>query len=298
MLFRSSTAVASAPASGVAPWWAYTAPHQPRTFETAGTMGIMAKHFYSRFKPAEFNEKTGLLIGSGPYMLENPETWTPGNGVTLHRNPRYWGPQETFDRMVFTEIREEAAEMVLYGNQEHDLIRCTPEMYDKLTADQRIMAFSRKYRYASPYNGYSYIGWNQKRTINGVEKPTPFSNPRVRRAMTQLIDRERLARDIFRGYATVASGPFAPTSPQSDPSIKPWPYDEKQARELLRQAGFEDRNKDGVLEDPDGKPFKFKLTYPGGSEIYEKIILFLRDNFARGGVAMEPERLEIGRAHV
>jgi peptide/nickel transport system substrate-binding protein len=225
-------------------------------------------------------------------MLENPETWAPGNGVKLIRNPRYWGTPETFDRISFSEIQEEAAEMVMYGNQEHDMIRCTPEMFDKLTADERIMKFSQKFRYSSPYGGYSYIGWNQKRMKNGVETTTLFADKRVRQAMTMLIDRERMAKDIFRGYATVASGPFAPNGPQSDPKVKPWPYDEKKAKELLKEAGFADKDGDGVLDGPDGNPFKFTLTYPGGQDIYEKIILFLRDNLARGGIVMEPERLD------
>ena len=77
-------------------------------------------------------------MGSGPYMLENPENWAPGNGVKLLRNPRYWNTTATFDRISFTEIQEESAEMVQYGNQEHDLIRCTPEQYKKLLGDPRM----------------------------------------------------------------------------------------------------------------------------------------------------------------
>ncbi|MCS7034118.1 MAG: ABC transporter substrate-binding protein, partial [Phycisphaerae bacterium] len=238
-----------------------------KNFETAATINIMPRHFYSRFTPNQFNERVGLLMGSGPYMLENPETWTPGNGVTLLRNPRYWGVEPTFDRIVFNEIQEESAEMVRYGNQQHDVIRCTPEVFERLTRDQRIMGFSNKFRYTTPYGGYSYIGWNQRRKIDGRDTPTPFADTRVRRAMTMLIDRERMAREIYLGYATVASGPFAPNGPQSNPEIKPWPYDEAAARALLEEAGFADRNRDGVIEGSDGKPLRFVLSYPGGAEI-------------------------------
>jgi peptide/nickel transport system substrate-binding protein len=263
-----------------------------KNFEAAAGQSVMPKHFYSRFTPSQFNEKTGLLMGSGPYMLENPETWTPGNGATLIRNPRYWNTPATFDRIAFSEIQEESAEMVRYGNQEHDLIRCTPEQYKKLLNDPRIMGFSNNFKYFSPYSGYSYVGWNQRRKDNGKDVVTRFDDKRVRQAMTMLIDRERMAREIFLGYATVATGPFAPKGPQSDPDVKPWPYDVAQATKLLAEAGYEDRDKDGVIEGADGQPFKFKLTYPGGAEIYEKMVLFLRDNFARGGIIMEPERLD------
>lgn len=263
-----------------------------KNFEAAAGMNVMPKHFYSKFSPTQFNERTGLLMGSGPYMLENPENWTPGGGVTLVRNPRYWAVPAAFDRILFNEIQEEAAEMVRFGNQEHDLIRCTPEQYEKLISDPRIMTFADKYRYASPYSGYSYIGWNQSRKAGDEEIETPFADKRARRAMTMLIDRERMAKEIFLGYAEVASGPFAPKGPQSDPTVEPWPYDPTRAKQLLAELGYEDRDKDGVIEGPDGKPFRFKLTYPGGQDIYEKMILFLRDNFARGGIVMEPERLD------
>jgi peptide/nickel transport system substrate-binding protein len=263
-----------------------------KNFETAASLDILPKHFYSKFTPSQFNERVGLLLGSGPYMLDNPENWSPGNGVTLIRNPRYWGVPATFDRITFHEIQEEAANMVMYGNQEHDIIRCTPEMYVKLIADSRIMGFSNNFEVVSPYNGYSYIGWNQLRKKDGRDVATPFADKRVRQAMTMLIDRERMAKEIYLGYATVASGPFAPNGPQSDPEVKPWPYDPERAKKMLADAGFQDRDGDGVIESADGKPLRVVLTYPGGQEIYEKIVLFLRDNLARGGVVLEGERLD------
>ena len=255
-------------------------------FETIAGQPILAKHFYGQYTPNQFNESVGLLLGSGPYQLPNPTTWTPGTPVVLERNRRYWGPRPTFDQIRFHEVQEEAAQMVLYGNQEHDSIFCTPEMYDRLIADQRIMSFSNALKYDSPYRGYSYIGWNQSR----AGKPTVFADKRVRQAMTMLIDRERMVREIFRGYGSVATGPFSPLSPQSNKEIQPHPYNVAEARRLLAEAGFIDRNGDGIIDGPDGQPFRFKLLYPGGSDIYEKLVLFMRDGFAQGGIVMEPDR--------
>ncbi len=261
-------------------------------FEVAAFTQILPKHFYSKFTPKEFNEKVGLLLGSGPYMLENPETWTPGNGVTLVRNPRYWGVSPTYDRMIFHEIEDTAAEEVSFGNQEQDLIRALPETYERLIHDKRIMGLANAYEVPNPYSGYYYIGWNEKRKIDGRETSTAFADKRVRQAMTLLIDRERINKEVLLGYATVASGPFQPDNPQSDPAIKPWPFDPERAKKLLQAAGFEDRNKDGILEDPAGIPLKFKLSYPGGNQTIEKMVFLVRDNLAKGGVAMEPNRLD------
>jgi peptide/nickel transport system substrate-binding protein len=68
------------------------------------------------------------------------------------------------------------------------------------------------------------------------------------------------------------------------PDVQPWPFDPKRAREQLASCGFVDKNGDGVLEGPDGQPFRFTLTYPSKSDISQRIGLFLKDSFARGGV--------------
>jgi len=133
--------------------------------------------------------------------------------------------------------------------------------------------------------GYTYIAWNQKRD----GKPTIFADKRVRQAMTMLTDRERICQEVMLGYATVASGPFANQSKQNDPAIKPWPYDPQRAKALLREAGFEDRDGDGVLESKSGEPLRFKLSYPSSSEVYTRVVLFLKDSYAKGGVALEPD---------
>ncbi|MEX0614491.1 MAG: ABC transporter substrate-binding protein, partial [Methylophaga sp.] len=75
------------------------------SLQLAGSLEILPAHFYSRYleKPQTFNESRGLLMGSGPYRLADPENWTPDLGaVELQRNPRYWGPVDpSFDRILW-----------------------------------------------------------------------------------------------------------------------------------------------------------------------------------------------------
>lgn len=262
------------------------------SFETVGGTSIMSKAFYGKFTPDQFNERTGLLIGTGPYKLEDPENWAPGKPMELVRNDRYWGVAPTFDRLVFREVEDESAEMVMLGNGEIDILPCLPEQYEKLLKDERILKMTQHYKYPSPLNGYSYIGWNQERTDDGTTKPTAFADKRVRRAMTMLIDRDRIAKETFMGYATVASGPFDPNGPQSAPDVKPLPYDEPRAKALLAECGFADKNGDGVIEGPDGRPFKFKLSYPSGSATIQRVVFFLKDSFSRAGIIMDPDPLD------
>lgn len=272
-------------------YFSFTDPYF-QSFETVVSLSVMSRKFYSRFTPNEFNERTGLLIGTGPYRLENPEDWTPGKSVELVRNRRYWGVEAPFDRLVYREIEDEAAEEVTFGNGEMDIYACQPEQYERLLKRPEILAMSQHFKYPSPLNGYTYVGWNQKRKKGSEWVSTPFDDKRVRQAMTLLIDRDRIGKEVFLGYATTASGPFNPDGPQSAPGLKPWPFDEKRGKELLAQAGFADRNGDGAIEGPDGKPFGFKLSYPSGSATFQRVVLFLKDSFARAGIKMEPDPMD------
>ena len=75
-------------------------------------------------------------------------------------------------------------------------------------------------------------------TSSAEGKKTLFADKRVRQAMTMLADRERMAKELYRGYAIVAKGTFSAQSQQSDPAVKPLPYDPQHAKALLKEAGF------------------------------------------------------------
>jgi peptide/nickel transport system substrate-binding protein len=140
----------------------------------------------------------------------------------------------------------------------------------------------------SPTAGYSYIAWNQERD----GEPTRFADPRVRRAMSHLTDVERLIEEVMLGYAERAISPFSPRSDQHNPELEPIPYDVERALELLAEAGYKEKNDDGLLVNADGEPFSFELVYFQDNEDTRRIALFLRDLYARAGIEMEPRPTE------
>ena len=259
----------------------------------AGGMNILAKHFYEPYleEPERFNQSKGLLFGSGPYRLSDPKGWTPDKGVVeLERNPRYWGPvQPSFNRIIWKIIENETARLTSYRNGEIDTYSAQAREYKKrLLKDEQLMARSQNFEYLPPTTGYRYIGWNQKRK----GKPTRFADKRVRQAMTYLSDKQRIVDEIMLGYGEPAVGPFNPQGKQHASDLKVRHLDIEKAKDLLKQAGYEDRNGDGLLEDESGKPFRFELVYPQGSEQYTSLVLFLKDAYARAGVQLVPKATE------
>lgn len=258
----------------------------------AGSLSIMPAHFYAGYlkKPQKFNESKGLVLGSGPYRLSDPKGWTPDKGlVELVRNPRYWGSaQPSFDRIIWKIIENDSARLTTFRNQDIDMYSARPIEYNKLLKDKQLKKRTQHFNYMSPIAGYSYIAWNQKRN----KKPTRFSDKRVRQAMTYLTDRDRLNNEIMLGYAETAISPFSPRSKQHDKSLSPRKYNPKKAKSLLMQAGYTDRNGDGVLEDENGKPFSFELVYFQDSEDTKRMVLLLKDIYARAGIILKPKPTE------
>lgn len=255
------------------------------SFSLAAGLSVMPKHFYSKFTPKQFNESVGYLMGTGPYRLKDPESWKPGTTVELVRNERYWGVPGPFNRLLYYEVENDAAELTMFRNGEIDTFGAQPEQYMTLKDDKSVTNRANFFRYSPVTGGYTYVAWNQKRG----DKKTVFADKRVRQALTMLIDRDRMVKDIYRGYASVAVGPFLPGNGQNAPGITPWPFDPKRALAILKEAGFEDRNKDGVLEAADGTRFEFALTYNNKNPISERIALSIKDGLARVGIVMKQE---------
>ncbi|MES9929674.1 MAG: peptide-binding protein [Candidatus Thiodiazotropha sp. 6PDIVS] len=258
----------------------------------AGGLSVMPKHFYESYleQPNSYNQSKGLLLGSGPYRLEDPTSWSPDKGIIeLQRNPRYWGMvQPPYNRLIWRVIENDSARLTTFRNGEIDTYVSKPREYKQLVDDQDLAKKAEHWEYMSPVAGYSYIGWNQER--KGIA--TRFADIRVRQAMTYLIDRERINEEIFLGYADVAISPFSSGSKQHDPDLLPRAYDQTKAMALLKEAGYADRDGDGVLENDKGEPFAFDLVYFQGNDDTNRMVLFIKDLLARAGIQLQPKPTE------
>ena len=276
-----------------------------KTLEVSGSFNpILPKHVYEKHvradpeseEPKHFNKLVQGFIGSGPYKFVK---WTTGQEIVLARNENYWGKPRAFDRIVYRIITDAQASVQAFLAGELDDLPVTPEWWDKLADHEQRGKRFRMYRYATPANGYSYIGWNGAtyRSVtgdDGVEKriaePHPiFGDKRVRRAMTHLVDRQRILKHLYYDVGQVATGTFWPHGPQHDPAITPWRYDRAEAMRLLKEAGWEDRDNDGWLENRNGDRFSFEWSIPTGDMRLSRI---LKEEFRRAGIEIRTRFIE------
>lgn len=260
-----------------------------KSFDLCAGMQVLPEHFYGKYTPEQINQAPGLLMGTGPYQLqEGPSGWSSGGSqIVLVRNANYWGVQPGFDRIIYKIISDDTAQLTAFTNGQLDIFSPQPEQYQQLQSNPAVKKQANLFTFRTIMDGYRYVGWNEQRD----GKPTRFADKRVRQAMTMLLDRQRMANRLMEGLSTVVTGPFSPMSEQYDHSIKPWPHDPARAKALLKEAGYHDRDGDGVIDGPDGKPFQFELIYPSGLATYQHMVLYLKDAYARAGIILKPSPL-------
>ena len=263
---------------------------------------ILPKHYYAKFEPSQINQGTGVTMGSGPFRLaklpSGPEDltnqWTPGQDVVLVRNEQYWAEKPSLERLRFKSIKDDLGRLVAFRNGEGSMMMPTSPQFNKVLKEEPEF---EKSNYALKWTnmrcGYSFIAWQcGPRAGKGL---TPFVDKRVRRAMTMLLDRERMIRDIWDGIGIVAKGPNNPESPASDPAVKPLPFDPEKGKALLAEAGWKDRDGDGILENEKGDKFTFEYTYATGGEISERLARFVKDSYGKAGIVVTTRPVDWSR---
>ena len=205
-----------------------------------------------------------------------------GAGVRRARAQRkYPGPRGHFDRIVFRIVPDNTTAYRLLVDGELDEDQVDSGLKDRAARDPEFAACCRLVEF---YNlDYNYIALNNRSPL--------FADPRVRRAMTMLLDRASIVRGLYKGSARIISGPWAPDSPAYEARVPPLPFDPAGAARLLDEAGWKDTDGDGV-RDRDGRPFAFDLLVSAGSEIGRQIDEMLAAELARVGVTARIRTLE------
>lgn len=246
--------------------------------EFCGGIPIVPAHLFKEGEDFNQHPIGRSPVGTGPYRFLH---WDTGKEIVLVRNEDYWGVKPHLSRVVFKIITDSTVGLQVLKQGGLDFISLRPIQWVRQTQNKRFEENFQKLKYYSPT--YSYIGWNLRKPL--------FSDRRVRQAMTMLIDRETILKKILFGLGTVVSGPFYVNSPDYDSAIKPLPYDPAGAVALLKSAGWEDRNGDGIV-DKDGVPFTFEFLISSGSKFGEQVATMLQENLKQAGIKMEIRKLE------
>ncbi len=226
------------------------------------------------------------IIGSGPYKFE---TWITNDRVTMRRDTNYWGKNNPWgeayvDQVTIKTIKDPNAALIALKHQDIDID-------PSLTAAQYLTgldpAQDKYIKKDTVYeNAISFVGWNGAKPL--------FADRNVRKALTMLIDRDKIIHAILKDLTKKIEGPVAPSQPDFDPTVKQPAYNPDSAKKLLEAAGWKMGN-EGILEKTiNGKltPFTFTFQIPSGSEVPKQILLIVVNDLKKVGISAEISQLE------
>src|SRR5216683_3946858 len=139
-----------------------------------------------------------------------------------------------------------------------------------------------KFRY--PGSGYTFVGFNLK--------DPRFADLRVRQAFAHAINKQELIDGVRLGLAREATGPIRPGTWAYTDDVKRLPYDPEKAKALLAEAGWKDRDGDGLIEDQDGKPFTLTIRTNQGNDERKKIAELIQQRFKEIGIQVDIQLIE------
>ena len=172
-------------------------------------------------------------IGTGPFKLVR---WSIEQ-VELERNDDYWGEKPRLERVVAVVIPDSETRVMALEAGEVDAI-WTRDMFAAIPRLKANPALEM-HRELSVSTGVLYMGTGRE----------PFDDLRVRKAVNHMIDREEIVTHLLDGHAVEAKYMFSPAFGEFvNREARNLEYDPEQAKQLLREAGFEDQDNDGILE--------------------------------------------------
>ena len=177
----------------------------------------------------------GVTVGTGPFELTD---YTPDQEIVYTRNEDYaWGPDDAgaaqFDTLRVSILPEASVRAGVVESGEADLASQLPpniasDLSDALTVE------SLEYP-GLPYSLY----------LN--EKYGVFADEKVRQAFARGIDVDAAVEEIFFGQFPRAWSILGSTTPTYDASLEgSWPFDQDEANRLLDEAGWTERDSDGI----------------------------------------------------
>lgn len=240
-------------------------------------MWIMPKHILEN-EDLSNTKFSRAPIGTGPYRFKE---WKTGEKIVLVSNHDYFESRPCIDRYIYRIIPDQATIFLELQTQGVDEVGLTPLQYSRQTDTAFFEKYYRKYRY--PAFGYTYLGFNLK--------DPKFKDERIRLAIDYAIDKEEIIRGVLLGLGRVSTGPFPPESWAYNKSIVPTPYNPKMAKELLKEAGWEDRDGDGWL-DKEGEKFQFTLITNQGNDTRKTAAEIIKGRLKEIGIDMEIRIIE------
>ncbi len=204
---------------------------QPRFPDVLTDLAILPEHHFAGARGADIRSHpfNGRPVGNGPFAFVE---YRPNQRWVFRRFPRF--PVDLgkprLDRLVVVVVDEATTKLAALTSGELDFAGISPAHAEFVRDDPRLTVVDYPVQFAVA------LVWNLRRP--------PFDDVRVRRALSQALDRRLLVDAYVYGFGAVADGPVSPGHPWYEP-VPPLAHSPDNAARTLDDLGWR-RDEDGI----------------------------------------------------
>ncbi|WP_236789912.1 ABC transporter substrate-binding protein [Amycolatopsis sp. GM8] len=138
-------------------------------------------------------------VSAGPYVLSEISA---GAGVTMTRNPNYWGAQPKVDTVKFTVVADAGTRLAqVRTGQANWALDLPPSLIPQMTGDVKSVVVKQ-------FGTIELIPNNKDPLLSDVK---------IRQAINLAIDRQQIDQVVWQGQTTPRAGYWPSTMPQYEP---------------------------------------------------------------------------------
>jgi peptide/nickel transport system substrate-binding protein len=243
------------------------------------------------------------VVTAGAFAAESA---TPGERITLKRNPHYWkkdsagAPLPYLDQLVIEVVKDANNAFLRLRQGSLDIYdRLRPPDYAELRSQSGVTQVSD----LGPGLPTDYLWFNLNEgelkgrpAVNPVKRAW-FNDTRFRQAVSSAIDRQTIASINLQGLATPLNGLVSPSNRKwVAADLPPIAYDLERSRALLREAGFTMRGPQDrpELYDAKGNRLEFTLIVPSPSQPLKDMAIVIQGDLAKLGIKMQVAPIDFG----
>jgi peptide/nickel transport system substrate-binding protein len=234
-------------------------------------MPVLPKHVYDDGKDIKTHPRNMQdVVGSGPFRVVENKV---GEHLILERVKDYFiTGRPNVDRIVAKITTDPVSSVLAMENGDIEyqpLAELNPREVRRLEANKNLIVTTKGY---DAFGHVNYLELNLRKA--------PYSDKRVRQAISYAIDRKFITEKLFLGLADPAYGPIHSASPFFTKDLPHFDGNIDKAKNLLDEAGLK--------PDASGVRFTMVLDVPNWSTSHLGIIAdYLRPQLKKAGIAVE-----------
>ncbi len=202
-------------------------------------------------------------IGTGAYEFDG---FTVMKELNLKKNPKWFKGVPYIDNIKAIVIPKKEAELYAFDQNQIDILNTDVADWEKYNN-------TRIYEY--PTNYYDFVGVNFKNPI--------LSDKLIRQALAYCVPKDKIITEIYLTHALPTDVPINPNSWLNNNTELVYNYNIIKAKELLKQAGWEDLDNNGIVE-KDGVELIFSLLVNEENQERLEVANILKECFKEVGI--------------